>query len=212
MITAPPNKIVVAVDLQQRSNYMMKYGTLELWMDSSFGEDGKHTNPSLCEVVAVGDGVDNIHEGMYALCHYNTFAARVTNNYLFGSHEQKDKDGRDYFTILPERVRCYLDKEGKPVPMEGYILVKRLSTKVHSTLVIPDVAQQHDMMWFEVVKVGEVTPFKEGDLVLCYKYSDIEMKYTINKTPVECFVVKMDDVSGYVKRGDAVKISNIKLV
>ena len=68
------------------------------------------------------------------------------------------------------------------------------------------------MQWFEVAKVNEVTPFKEGDLVLCYMYSDIEMKYTIDKKPVECYVVKMDDVSGYVKRGDAVKISNIKLV
>ena len=54
----PPGKLIVSVDLQQRSNYLMKYGTLELWMDSSFGEDGKQTNPTLARVLSVGEGVD----------------------------------------------------------------------------------------------------------------------------------------------------------
>jgi hypothetical protein len=192
----PHKKIIVAVDLQQRSNYMIKYGSLELWMDSSFGEDGKHTNPQLAEVVSVGEGVEGLLPGMQVLCHYNTFTGEIKNGYLFGSHEEKDAQGRSLFTINPSRVRCYLDAEGMPVPVKGFLLVNRIKEQTKSSLIIPEVAEKEETVWFIVMKANEGLPYKTGDLVLGYKYADVVFKYTINKTPVECIVVKEDDVHG----------------
>ena len=195
----PPNKLIVAVDLQQRSNYMVRYGTLELWMDSSFGEDGKHTNPTLAEVIGVGEGVDKELQGKTVLCHFNTFASSVVDGYLYGSHEEKDEQARSLFTIYPNQVKAFLDENGLPVPVAGNILVTRIPEEVKSVLIVPETAERHNMIWFRVEKVCDGVEYEAGDMVLCYKMSDLQMKYTINKTPVECFVVKTDDVHGYVK-------------
>ena len=167
----PPGKLIVSVDLQQRSNYLMKYGTLELWMDSSFGEDGKQTNPTLAKVLSVGHGVDEKLIGQWALCHYNTFTSFVTDNYRYGSHEQKNEEGLSLFTIYPNQVKALLDEEGMPVPYDGYLLAKRIPVEHRSTLIIPESAFRHDMLWFEVDRTTGDVPYKKGDLVLCYGLS-----------------------------------------
>lgn len=196
----PPGKLIVSVDLQQRSNYLMKYSTLELWMDSSFGEDGKQTNPTLAKVLSVGHGVDEKLIGQWALCHYNTFTSFVTDNYRYGSHEQKNEEGLSLFTIYPNQVKALLDEEGMPVPYDGYLLAKRIPVEQQSTLIIPESAFRHDMLWFEVDRTTGDVPYKKGDMVLCYRYSDLAINYTINKKPVECFVIKQDDVHGFVNK------------
>lgn len=196
---APYGKIIVSADLQQRSNYMIRYGSLELWMDSSFGEDGKHTNPQLATIMNVGENVDFFKEGMKALCHYNTFTSFVTPEYRYGSHEKRSKEGEDLFTIAPERIRCYLAEDGRPLPAPGYVLVGRVMEELKSTIIIPDVAKKHMYKWFVLKEPGQWDGGEAGDMVLCEMYADLHVKYTIDKVPTECFVVKVEDIIGVMK-------------
>lgn len=201
-----PKRILVAVDLSQRRGYEVKYGSLELWMDSDFGEDGKETRPCLAQVVEIGEKVEGFERGQYVLCHYNTFAQFVDaeEKYRYGQTGEKDSDGRDLFSIDPEQVKCLI-VDGQPVPTGGNILVNRIDQEVVSSLVVPDSVRKNDMHWFEVLKLGmgNREGYKSGDLVYCYRYSDLKVVYTFEKEPKECFVVKERDVNAW-KRNEIV--------
>lgn len=196
-----PNRIIVAVDLQQRRGYEVKFGALELWMDSDFGEDGKQTRPCLAQVVAVGEKVQGFEPGAFVLCHFNTFASFMdaAERYRFGQLNVKDEQGRDLFAIDPERVKCFVKEDGMPVASEGNILVNRLPEEVASSLVVPDSVRKTDMNWFEVtgLGLGNREGYKVGDWVYCYKYSDLKVMYTFDKKPIECYVVKTGDVHAW---------------
>lgn len=211
-----PKKILVAVDLQQRRGYEMKFGALELWMDSEFGEDGKVTRPCLAQVVAAGEKVDGIEAGVFVLCHFNTFASFLDaeETCRYGQTGEKDEQGRDLFAIDPERVLCYVGKDGRPVPAEGKILVNRLPDEIATTLVVPDSVQKTDMHWFEVEKLGlgNREGYKPGDWVYCYRYSDLKVLYTFEKKAMECFVVKVGDVLAWKKGDKKLTLENLNLV
>jgi co-chaperonin GroES (HSP10) len=210
--TPPPDKLIVAVDLSQRNDYEITFGSLTLWMERDFGENGIDTNPVLAYVRGIGEKTNGFKVGDAILCHYNTFRSMI-KNYRLGWHEEKDKDGLDLFTIDTERVRCILEKDGTPKPVAEHILVKRMEKEVDSTLIIPDTAKKKDMNWFTVERVNEADELEYGvgDTVLCYSYADVEIKYEVNRRQFSCFIVKTRDVNGFVKKGKSPSLKNLKL-
>ena len=59
-----PSRVLVWVDMSQKSMYQLKYGCLDLQVKSDFGHDGNVKNPVLCE---------EKDAGRMLLVHHNTF-------------------------------------------------------------------------------------------------------------------------------------------
>src|SRR4051812_5027491 len=67
------NKIIVGVNLSQKEDYEIQFNDTKLFMNSSFGTDGKETNPTLAKVYYVGEAFDDIQSGDFILANHNTF-------------------------------------------------------------------------------------------------------------------------------------------
>ncbi len=120
-------KLLVWVNMNQKSQYELRYGCLSLQVKSDFGHDGNVKNPVLCEKYEGG--------GCY-LVHHNTFDMKqgadvVTREggYLVGDTGIRREDGAWLFGIKKESVHVEVSENGDPVAAEGWVIVKRVRKK-----------------------------------------------------------------------------------
>lgn len=187
------NKVLVSVNLTQKSDYEIELTKgINLWMDSNFGADGRITNPCIATVVEPG-GTEGLTSGDIILCHHNTFNMGAISGNLLGDTKEKDEKGHSLFVIDPNLIYIRI-RNGEFIPMDGYLIVERIKQAQGSIIIKPD---SNEPNRFKVAKVGEgCEPVKEGDIVVCFKYSDYEIEYNLDKKKHSVIRVKIDDVLG----------------
>lgn len=187
------NKVLVSVNLTQKSDYEIELTKgVNLWMDSNFGADGRITNPCIATVVHPG-GTEGLLKDDIILCHHNTFNMGAISGNLLGDTKEKDEKGYSLFVIDPNLIYIRI-REGEFTPLDGYMIVERIKKEQDSVIIKPD---SNEPNRFKVVKAGVgCDPVKEGDIVVCFKYSDYEIEYNLDKKKRSVIRVKIDDVLG----------------
>lgn len=193
------NKIIVAVDLRQKSDYEIETdGGLKLWTNSDFGHDGNVKNPVVATVVSPGRHTD-VQAGDNILCHYHTFnmmqdPSGQDESSLLGFTGVKDDRGW-IFAIERSLVLFKVSKDGNPEPLDGFIAAERIKNEYDSDIIIPDSAIKTIENQFRAVKVGPgCDGIKDGDILVTYKKADVSVNYTFKKKQKSFVRIKAGDV------------------
>lgn len=186
------SKVLVSVNLNQKSSYEVELAEgLTIWMDSNFGADGRIASPTIATVVETD--LKGLLKGDIILCHHNTFNMGSISGNLVGDTGVKDENGHSLFVINTDFIYIRI-RNGKLLPMEGYMIVERIK-KENKSVIIQEMGNEPTR--FKVIDTGEgCEPVKNGDVIYCFKYSDYEIEYNLNKKKHSVIRVKIDDVLG----------------
>lgn len=195
-MTPLKNKILVSVNMNQKSDYEIEVGGLILWVDSNWGADNRISKPTVARVESVGAGVNGLKSGDLVLCHHNAFAGGAVSGALPGDTGEKDGKGNRLVVINAGMVYVKLDKDLKAFPMDGYLTAERVKKEEYSGLIItPEIAVKNDTHRFKVLEVGiGCEPVKKNDTVICFKHADYEINYNLNKKLYSVIRIRIDDV------------------
>jgi hypothetical protein len=193
------NKILVAVDLRQKSDYEFETdGGLVLWCNSKFGFDNKVSSPVIARVVSPGKHTD-VAEGDYVLCNHNTF-----NMLQDPSGEDEDsllgftgiKDDRGWiFSINRSWIYFKVGSDGNPVPLSGFVVAERIPMEYDTIIEIPDSLKTNYKNQFRAIAVGpDCDGVSVGDIIITYEKSDVEVNYTFNRKNVSFVRIKMENI------------------
>lgn len=158
---------------------------LNLYMGRKYNENNREANPTVCEVVDVGEGVDDISIGDSLVVHHNTLANEASQFYK--------KDGYTYLSI-PNNSLIYgkVIESGEMIPIKGYIIAKRIPRQKLSHL---DITEETSHNQFEVVTIpegyDEVLP---GQTIICYKFSDYEVFYHYKNIEHRVIRISTEDI------------------
>ncbi len=188
------SKVLVSVNLTQKSDYEIELiEGVNIWMDSNFGADGRIASPSVAMVVEPGESVEGLLKGDFILCHHNAFNMGSLSGNLVGNTGEKDENGFALFVINPDMIYIRI-REGVLMPMDGYMIAERIKQEQKSVIIVES---KNEPCRFKVLNVGEgCEPVKEGDIVHCFKFSDYEIVYNLDKKRHSVIRIKIDDVLG----------------
>jgi co-chaperonin GroES (HSP10) len=195
------HKILVAVDLTQKEEYDYQLAEgIDIVMRQDYGFDNKVAKPVLARVVQSAPGYA-LQPGDAVLCHHNTFVMEQYPGYMLGSLEEKDEYGHSLFVIDPSMIYLKLDTDTQQVqPLPGNLIVERVEKKIDTFLIVPDSAKKTDPNIFRVIQAGpECDSVQNGDIIFCYKHSDIEVHFNYNKKIYKVIRVRYTDVLGIVQ-------------
>jgi len=198
---ATPGKVLVWVDMQQKSDARVALGAtgVELIVNSAFGSDGIVKNPSLCRAARAHKGIE---EGELLLVHHNTFdmvsrgeqddEGNWGHPYKLGDTGVREGEGREctwLFSIDESMVQLRLNNEGDVAGvMEGWVLVDRCKSErtIKAGLQVERPYLQN--IWRRV---------DDGKLLITYKHSGNEVKWTFGGRQRSAWKLKDVDVLGY---------------
>lgn len=200
MITYKPmrNKCIVAVDTSQKEDYLLDLGGgAKIWMRQNYGFDNRTKAPVLARVVSTPSGVNYLESGDFVACHHISFNRAVVagSDYMYGSLGVKDENGWELFSLELPMIWFKVNMDGSVASMPGFLTVERLTKKVDTALIVPDIAVKTEDYLFRVSEVGpDCSLVNPQDLILCLKHSDLEVNFTWNLAQHTVYRVKYDDV------------------
>lgn len=195
------NKILVAVDLTQKEQYDYELAEgIDIVMRQDYGFDNKVAKPVLARVVKSTKGYEMLQQGDMVLCHHNTFVMEQYPGYMLGSLEEKDSNGHNLFVIDPSMIYLKFDPytlHASPLP--GNMIVERVEKKIDTFLIIPDSAKKTDPNIFKVIEPGPGCDIEAGEIIYCYKHSDVEVHFNYQKKIFKVIRVRYTDVLGIIQ-------------
>ena len=166
--------------------------TLRLYIGRKYGENNREINPVVCEVLSVGEGVNNIEVGDLLILHHNC----LDNEALI--IEKDNSEMSDIVAVFWDKtIYAKINKEtGELTPVNGNVIATRIPKEIKTTLVVPDFNYTEDYE-FNVVSVSsDFEDVKPGDRILCYKYSDYEMVYHFKNKEYRAIRITKEDIIG----------------
>ena len=164
---------------------------IQLYIGRKYGENSREINPTVCEVLSVGDEISTVEVGDLIIVHHNV---------LTNEGQIIKTDYSDQSTILAIHfdgtVYAKINKEtGEPIPLNGNLIAKRIKKENKSTLHVP--FEETMETTFDIVSTPEdYDDVQPGDRVLCYKYSDYEIVYHFKNQQKKAIRIWKDDVLG----------------
>ncbi len=190
---ARKNNLIVKAFIEQKESHeiQMPDGTsINIFLGRKYNENSREANPTVCDVISIGEGISDISYGDKIIVHHNT----ITNEAV---HIEK-KDG--YITLnVPYNNLIYakIDTEGNLIPLKGSIIAERIPKDKLSAF---DITEGSDPMKFKVVSVPEgYDDVKPNNKILCYKLSDYEMVYHYNNKEHRAVRILHEDILGVVQ-------------
>lgn len=176
--------------LEQKESHaiQMPDGTVNhIYIGRKYGENNREISPTVCEVISVGDEVNNISVGDELILHHNIILNEAT--YI-------KKDGQEVWIGIPANNMIYakLNKDGSLVPLFDNLIGERIVKERVSELEYEDKTEQTK---FKILQVPEdYEDVKAGDTVLAYKLSDYEMVYHYDNRECRAIRISGADVLG----------------
>lgn len=182
--------LIVKAYLEQKESHEVQLpdGTvINLYLGRKYGENNREINPTVADVVSVGDEVPNIEVGDKLILHHNLISNEAT--YI-------RKEGQYVWIGLAynDLVYAKITYDGTLIPLKGTLIGERILKPRVSELEYED---KTEPMKFKILTVPEgYDDVKTGDTILAYKLSDYEMVYHHNNKECRAIRISTDDVLG----------------
>lgn len=187
---AKRKSLIVKAHLEQKESHNVQLpdgSVISLYIGRKYGENNREINPTLVEVISVGDEVDNISVGDKLILHHNLVMNEAS--YI-------KKDGQLVWMGIPanEMVYAKINEDGSLEPIFKSLIGERILKPKVSKL---EYEEKTEQMKFRILRVPKgYSDVKEGDTVLAYKLSDYEMVYHYNNKECRAIRINQDDVLG----------------
>jgi hypothetical protein len=187
---AKRKSLIVKAHLEQKESHEIQLpdgSTISIYLGRKYGENNREINPTIAEVVSVGDEVFDIEVGDKLILHHNTIMNEAA--YI-------RKENQIVWIGIPynELVYAKLNSDGTLTPLRDTLIGERIVRPKVSEL---EYEEKTEQMKFKILSVPDgYKDVKPGDTVLAYKLSDYEMVYHHNNK--ECRAIRIDskDVLG----------------
>jgi len=184
------NCLIIRAFNEQKESHevtMADGSKVNLFLGRKYSENDRESNPNVCDIISVGDGIEDLFVGDKIIVHHNVVKNEATH---LGR-----KDG--YTTLsVPYNHLIYakIKEDGEIVPLKGTIIAERIARKKLSEF---DITECTEPMKFKVVSVpdgyNDVLPSQN---ILCYKLSDYEVIYHYNNRECKAIRILQDDIIG----------------
>ena len=187
---AKRKSLIVKAHLEQKESHNVQLpdgSVISLYIGRKYGENNREINPTLVEVISVGDEVDNISVGDKLILHHNLVMNEAS--YI-------KKDGQLVWMGIPanEMVYAKINEDGSLEPIFKSLIGERILKPKVSKL---EYEEKTEQMKFRILRVPKgYSDVKEGDTILAYKLSDYEMVYHYNNKECRAIRINQDDVLG----------------
>ena len=187
---AKRKSLIVKAHLEQKESHNIQMpdgSTVSLYIGRKYGENNREINPTLVEVISVGDEVDNISVGDKLILHHNLIMNEAS--YI-------KKDGQLVWMGIPANSLVYakVNEDGTLVPLFDSLIGERVKKPKVSKLEYEDKTEQ---MKFKILQVPDgYEDVKPGDTILAYKLSDYEMVYHYDNKECRAIRIAAKDVLG----------------
>ena len=187
---AKRKSLIVKAHLEQKESHNVQLpdgSVISLYIGRKYGENNREINPTLVEVISVGDEVDNISVGDKLILHHNLVMNEAS--YI-------KKDGQLVWMGIPanEMVYAKINEDGSLEPIFKSLIGERIVKPKVSKL---EYEEKTEQMKFRILRVPKgYSDVKEGDTILAYKLSDYEMVYHYNNKECRAIRINQDDVLG----------------
>lgn len=187
---AKRKSLIVKAHLEQKESHNVQLpdgSVISLYIGRKYGENNREINPTLVEVISVGDEVENISVGDKLILHHNLVMNEAS--YI-------KKDGQLVWMGIPanEMVYAKINEDGSLEPIFKSLIGERILKPKVSKL---EYEEKTEQMKFRILRVPKgYSDVKEGDTILAYKLSDYEMVYHYNNKECRAIRINQDDVLG----------------
>lgn len=155
--------------------------TIDLYIGRKYGENNREISPTVCDIIAVGEGVKELEVGDKIIIHHNL---------ILNEAMRVERDGQNIIISMKadNMIFAKINKDGTLVPLYNNILAERIAAPKLSQF---DVTERTEDMKFKILAIPNgYNDVSAGDTVLAYKLSDYEMVYHYNG--VERRAIKID--------------------
>jgi hypothetical protein len=164
---------------------------IDLFIGRKYGDNDREINPSVCEVLFIGEGVEQLQVGDLLIVHHNLLkndASKIEKN--------TDENYEIISLVADNMIYAIINKEdGSLTPVFGNCIAERIIVEEKSTLFTT--TQKTEDLKFKIISIPlDFTDVNAGDTVLCYKYSDYEMVYNFNGRENRAIRIWKDDILG----------------
>lgn len=188
-------ELLVVVDKEDKYTHTIAGTDIKLYIEKDYGWNEREKN-SVNAVVKYG-AATKLSEGTPIVCWHNSFTEHTLVDTI-DTDEDSIYGGKKKLyvhTLRPDRVFFYI-QEGKPVPMDGYLLVDRIYYKPKSeTIVLTEVSEQKEQNRVVVTgtPLGHET-FSIGDILIVETMADYEVVYAYEGREHRIIRIKEYDV------------------
>ena len=160
---------------------------ISIYIGRKYGENNREINPSVCEVVSVGENVTEVSVGDTIIVHHNLIMNEAS--YI-------ERDGQTVYMGIPagELIYAKIKEGGELVPVFNNLIAERVVKPKVSEL---EFEQKTEQMKFKVISVPDgYTDVEPGQYILAYKLSDYEMVYHYKNRESRAIRIAANDILG----------------
>jgi hypothetical protein len=184
------NHLIVKANLEQKESHeisMPDGSKISIYIGRKYGENNREINPSVCEVVSVGENVTEVSVGDTIIVHHNLIMNEAS--YI-------ERDGQTVHMGIPagELIYAKIKEGGELVPVFNNLIAERVVKPKVSEL---EFEQKTEQMKFKVISVPDgYTDVEPGQYILAYKLSDYEMVYHYKNRENRAIRIAANDILG----------------
>lgn len=169
-------RVIVLSKPEDKKNHKLNLGdgkSINLEIATDYSWDSRVTN--ITQGILLTD-YKNLKAGTYVLAHHSSMGNECELVY------DNIPDGYKLFSV-EEQFIYFGFKDGKVIPIDGYLLAERLYEPDNITkggiILNTEPIKIHNKLRIKS-KPESTTDFNEGDVVITYKYADYEMTHNLN--------------------------------
>jgi hypothetical protein len=187
---AKKRSLIIKAHLEQKESHEVRLpdgSVINLYIGRKYGENNREINPTVADVVSVGEGVTGIELGDTIIVHHNLIMNEAA--YI-------KKEGQFVWLGIPltELIYAKIEEDGSLTPLEGTLIGERIKKPRVSEFEYED---KTEPMKFKILKVpAGYEDVKAGDTIIAYRLSDYEMVYHYNNKECRAIRISTNDVLG----------------
>lgn len=182
--------LIVKANLEQKESHEVQLpdgSTISLFIGRKYGENNREVNPSVCEVISVGEGVDEVGVGDTIIVHHNLIMNEAS--YI-------KKEGQTVYIGMPanELIYAKINEDGSLTPVFNNLIAERVKIPKKSEF---EFEEKTESMKFKVLSTPKnYEDVVAGQYILAYKLSDYEMVYHYKNKETRAIRIAASDILG----------------
>lgn len=182
--------LIVKANLEQKESHEVELpdgSKINLFIGRKYGENNREINPSVCEVISVGEGVDEVQVDDTIIVHHNLIMNEAS--YI-------KKEGNIVYIGMPanEMVYAKINEDGSLTPVFNNLIAERVKVPKKSEF---EFEEKTESMKFKVLSTPKnYEDVVAGQYILAYKLSDYEMVYHYKNKETRAIRISASDILG----------------
>lgn len=187
---AKRNHLIVKANLEQKESHEISLpdgSTISIYLGRKYGENNREINPTVCEIISVGDDVTEVSVSDTIIVHHNM---------IMNEASHISKEGQTVYMGIPagELIYAKIDEDGSLIPVFNNVIAERVIVPKKSEL---EFEQKTEPMKFKVISIPKgFEDVKAGQYILAYKLSDYEMVYHYKNKERRAIRIAANDILG----------------